>query len=195
MGRLHPRNSFDDQSKRAVVTPQMPETYYALQYTTITAEVAEPAIFFTKLTLLLLYFRLFSVKKDMKYCILAAMVVLFVAYTTLMFAYIFLHGLIVNDVNDTVGALNFASDIFIICLPITAVSRLQLATRKRVGIMLIFLTGLLCATSPTLGPATVLISVNSAVIMSLLGLIFRVQFRGSPTSDETWNLIPVFIVK
>ena len=134
MGRLHPRNSFDAQSKRAVVTPQLPEAYYALQYIKITAEVAEPTIFFTKLTLLLLYLRLFSVKKDMKYCILAGMVVLFVAYTTLMFAYIFLDVLALNGVNDTVGALNFASDIYIICLPITAVSRLQLATRKRVGI-------------------------------------------------------------
>lgn len=174
------------------MTPQLPEAYYALQYTKITAEVAEPAIFFTKLTFLLLYLRLFSVKKDMKYCILAGMVVLFVAYTTLMFAYIFLKG---QAVNDAVGALNLASDIYIICLPITAVSRLQLATRKRVGIMLIFLTGLLCATSPTLGPATLLINVNSAIIMSLLGLIFRVQFSYTTTLDTTWDLIPVFIVK
>ena len=195
MGRFHPGISCGDKSKRRTVTPQLPEAYCTLQYIRRAAIVAQPTFFFTRMTLLLLYFRLFSVKHDMKHFILAGMVFCFVSYTALMFAYIFLDPVQEIIVNDTVGALNFASDIYIICLPITAVSRLQLPTRKWVGIMLIFLTGLLCAVSPKLGQAIVLINVNSAIVMSLIGLIYRVQFRVSPTVDTTWDLIPLFIVK
>ncbi len=95
------------------MTPQLPEGYYTLQYTTIAAIAAEPAMFFTKLTLLLLHFRLFSVEHVMRHFILAGMVFCFVSYSTLMFAYIFLDPMAENIVNDAVGALNFASDIYI----------------------------------------------------------------------------------
>lgn len=68
-----------------------------------------------------------------------------------MLGYIFLDEKGSFIVNEVVGATNLASDIYIICLPITAILRLQLPKRKRVGIMLIFLTGLLYAFSPKLG--------------------------------------------
>ena len=87
----------------------------------------------------------------MKNFILAGMVFCFVSYTILMFAYIFLGLEAELFVDDMVGALNLASDIYILCLPVTAVSGLQLPSRKKVGIILIFLTGLFCATSPKLG--------------------------------------------
>lgn len=61
----------------------------------------------------------------------------------MMFLYIFMPYQDQLYVSETVGAFNVVSDIYLLCLPIAAVSRLQLPTRKKVGIISVFLTGLL----------------------------------------------------
>ena len=61
--------------------------------------------------------------------------------TAIYILYIFWHNEQLHYVNDAVGAINLLTDIYLLCLPIAAVSKLQLPTRKRIGIIAIFLTG------------------------------------------------------
>lgn len=76
--------------------------------------------------------------------ILAGISFCVVFYTLMMFLFIFLKSNTkLLHVNYTVGAVNVISDLYILAIPIYAVSMLQLATRKKVGIMAIFLTGIL----------------------------------------------------
>lgn len=78
-----------------------------------------------------------------RYAIIAGMAFCFTAYTIMMFLYIFLEISKELYVNEAVGAINLITDIYILCLPIAAVSKLQLPTRKKIGVMMIFFTGLL----------------------------------------------------
>lgn len=75
--------------------------------------------------------------------ILAGIVFCFVAYTTAMFCYIFIDPIRLLKVSNAIGAFNVFSDIYILCLPIMAVSNLQLPTRKKIGVIMIFLSGIL----------------------------------------------------
>ncbi|MCJ1454230.1 hypothetical protein MMC28_004582 [Mycoblastus sanguinarius] len=148
-----------------------------LRYAAIATVIVQPTIYFTKLSLLLLYYRLFSPNRRIKHWILFGIVFCSVAYTlmtAIYILYIFWHNEQLHYVNDAVGAINLLTDIYLLCLPIAAVSKLQLPTRKRIGIIAIFLTG------------------NLACIMSTLGLIYRIQFHNG--GDETWDMTPVFIV-
>ena len=62
-----------------------------------------------------------------------------------MLCYIFLDLLLFPKVNDALGAFNVVSDIYILFLPIVIVSRLQLPRAKKIGVVLIFLSGTLWA--------------------------------------------------
>lgn len=44
-------------------------------------------------------------------------------------------------INYILGVKNVGSDIFILFIPVLAVSKLQLATGKKIGVIAIFLTG------------------------------------------------------
>jgi hypothetical protein len=66
----------------------------------------------------------------------------FVFYSTTMVLFCFLQGhrfAIMS--NYILGVKNVGSDIFILFIPVLAVSKLQLATGKKIGVMAIFLTG------------------------------------------------------
>lgn len=120
---------------RLIDLPRLQKYNIAINY------VDTPAYFFTKLSLLLLYFRLFSPAKLFKYLILAGIATCFLAYTTCMLSYIFLDPLLLLKVNYATGAFNVFSDLYILFLPIVAVSQLQLPKAKKLGVMLIFLSG------------------------------------------------------
>ena len=118
-----------------------------------------PAILMAKLSLLLLYLRVFHVNVRMRYCIYLTMGFLIMFYTATLIAYAVLSIpkpgqtqlaaiLSVNTAKDiplgiTQGAVNVASDSFIFCLPIPVLWKLQLPRRKKVGVLAIFMTGLL----------------------------------------------------
>jgi hypothetical protein len=42
-----------------------------------------------------------------------------------------------------VGALNLSSDIYILCVPIMAASKLQMSRKRKIGLLLVFMTGIL----------------------------------------------------
>ena len=102
-----------------------------------------------KLSLLLLYLRIFAPDKVTRYLIYIGMGFCIVCYTALMFITIFSSVLVLIDANKTLGVVNLTSDIYILCVPVAAVSKLQLSMRKKIGVMLVFMTGIMyVASSP-----------------------------------------------
>ena len=100
-----------------------------------------------KLSLLLLYLRIFAPDKVTRYLIYVGMTFCFLAYTVLMFLNIFSDVETVIDTNKALGAVNLFSDIYILCVPTTAISKLQLSVRKKIGVMLVFMTGIMYVVS------------------------------------------------
>ena len=94
-----------------------------------------------KLSLLLLYLRIFAPDRVTRYLIYFGIAGCFITYTILMFLPIFASVLVVITGNKAIGAMNFASDVYILCVPIAAILKLQLSTRKKIGILLVFMTG------------------------------------------------------
>jgi len=102
-----------------------------------------PTILLIKLSLLLLYLRIFGPDKVTRYLIYLGITVCSLAYTIIMFLSIFASVETAINGSKTVGAVNLSSDIYILCVPIMAASKLQMSTKKRVGLFLVFLTGIL----------------------------------------------------
>jgi hypothetical protein len=112
-----------------------------------------------KLSLLLLYLQIFRSNLKLRYCIYISMVFLTLFYAGMLIAYAVLSIpkpgqsqlaslLSVNTAKDiplgiTQGAVNIASDFYILCLPMPVVWKLQLPQRKKIGVLSIFMTGLL----------------------------------------------------
>ena len=100
-----------------------------------------------KMSLLLLYLRIFAPDKATRYLIYIGMAICIVAYTTLMFLSIFANVTTVIAANKTLGVVNFSSDVYILCVPIAAVAKLQLSFKKKVGVMFIFMAGIMYVVS------------------------------------------------
>ena len=135
--RFHPGDEGPKQHSYTMISA------YLAKLGLVGAIVQEPTIFFTKISLLLLYCCLFSPDKWTKIAIFVGAAVIFSAYTLMMFLYIFLPYQDQLLVIEAVGAFNVVSDVYLLCLPIAVVSRLQLPWRKKLGVSAIFLTGLL----------------------------------------------------
>ena len=114
------------------------------QYAEPSAIVTAPAIYFTKLTLLLLYLRLFKPNHAVYLGIWIGIVSTTIFYTIAMFLYIFIkdNGLL-TKITYAVAIFGVISDVYILCLPILAVSRLYLERAKKWRLAAVFLTGLL----------------------------------------------------
>lgn len=113
------------------------------QYTKMSTVMAMLSILAVKLSLLLLYFHLFSPNKVTKYLILFGIAFCLVVAFGGLLATSLVHGKGGSYSLDTVSALNVFGDLYILCIPIAAVSKLNLPPKKKLGIILIFLTGLL----------------------------------------------------
>ncbi|KAL9590111.1 MAG: hypothetical protein Q9203_001092 [Teloschistes exilis] len=143
-----------------------------------------PTMFFTKLTLFILYYRLFSPSKTMRYLIFFGIGFNFLFYTI----YTFLYSLMCPNVSkraQTCGprlkamgvatsAINVVSDFYILLIPLAAISNLQLPPKKKWGLMGIFFTGFL------------------ACLCSIISLHYRVVLDKS--TDDIWNVAPVMVI-
>lgn len=128
----------------------------------IAEELYGPAFFFIKSSILLLYLRIFSPQRFM--CILIYAGIVMVLLTNLVMTIIlpvfcaprknedwvsgFLSDRCESHTNKTFIAsatLNFATDIYILIIPLPLVWKLHLSTNKRIGLILIFATGILYA--------------------------------------------------
>ena len=99
-----------------------------------------------------------------------------------------------KPVNLVGGIVNVCSDLFILLLPMLAIWSLQLPVRKKIGITTIFLTGFMRVTPPPFDfERLILTYLDRACISSCLGLAYRLRLN--ETSDNTWNSLPLYIVK
>jgi hypothetical protein len=86
------------------------------------------------------------------------------------------------------GAIGIAADIFILCLPIPMLRKLNLPTRKKYSLGIVFLVGILYVSRDERLSLMWLTRV-SAVIVSVISMYYRIQiFSGV---DNTWNTPPV----
>lgn len=89
------------------------------------------------------------------------------------------------------AAVGLCIDLYILVLPIIAVSQLQLTTQRKIGVILVFLTGIMYdrrAPSPQVRHA----QCDRACLSSALSIYYR-HVLGQST-DVIWNLMPVFTV-
>ena len=103
----------------------------------------QPVILLIKFTILWLYYRLFKPHAATRYAIWAGMIAVIIIYTTWFFAFMFMNELsaVINYLFWAQAILNVITDLYLLGLPIYAVSRLQLRRRKKLGVIAVFLTG------------------------------------------------------
>ena len=129
---------------RSVSQKKNPDRYLTRtpQYGRYNSIILPPTMLCLKMSLLLLYFGVFGPDKVARYLIYIGMAICIVAYTALMFLDIFSNVTTVIAANKSLGVVNFTSDVYILCVPIAAISKLQLSLKKRIGVMFIFMAGI-----------------------------------------------------
>ncbi|KAL8967267.1 MAG: hypothetical protein Q9197_005523 [Variospora fuerteventurae] len=165
-----------------------------------------PIAFCAKLSLFLLYYRLFARHWWIRYLVYFGIGSVAAMYTagTIVYGYLCLPrpgqswieaGLSARCHDQFImisyvrGPFNLLSDLYLLLLPLPAVWQLHLPLRKKLGIAGIFLTGSLYAFNYDRLHDKMLTYLHSACIASIFGLYFRVLLYRSP--DLTWNLAPV----
>ncbi|KAF6226143.1 hypothetical protein HO133_009009 [Letharia lupina] len=116
----------------------------------------QPTTFLIKLSIMLLYFRIFAVNQTMRYWILGGIGLQVVVYTATTACAIALESVCtaesagtnsfcVNQYKNTVfqAVFSFTTDLYVLVLPIKSVLNLQLSPRRRIGVMILFGTGLI----------------------------------------------------
>ncbi|KAL8929892.1 MAG: hypothetical protein Q9208_001036 [Pyrenodesmia sp. 3 TL-2023] len=140
-----------------------------------------PTMFFTKLSLLLLFYRIFSPDRVTKYLVNFGILFIFVLYTTfLLLTFLLCQSVLVQSCASewtlfvlTTSGLNILNDVYLLMIPLAAIARLQMPSRQKLGVSAIFLTGLLACSS------------------GALALYYRIQLLH--TRDITWNFTPIAI--
>lgn len=110
----------------------------------VLAIIYEPTTYLTKLSLLLVYHRLFSIHRTTRYLIYLGIAANTIFYFIMMLLFVFLKTVAAGRILSIVlGGVNVLSDFYIFCIPISAVSRLQMPLRRKIGVMTVFFTGFL----------------------------------------------------
>ncbi|KAI1738012.1 hypothetical protein F4680DRAFT_426821 [Xylaria scruposa] len=141
----------------------------------VLADITELSIGFTKLALLLFYYRLFWPNKYTRIGVFIGIAFVVVVYGTLFFLFVFLDVMKTTDTNKTIAVVNVLSDFYILVLPITAVLQLHLSRQKRLGLVALFSTGF------------------SVCVLSIVGVVYRFRFAIDGT-DFTWGLFDVILI-
>ena len=118
-----------------------------------------PTMLMAKMSLLLLYYQIFSPNLRFRYCVHVSMGVFFLFYCGMFIAFIILmipppgQSLLVTFRSlDTAKGISLsvaqsvagvAIDFFIFCLPIPVIWKLQLPLGKKIGVSAVFMIGLL----------------------------------------------------
>ena len=167
-----------------------------------------PLILIVKISLFLFYHRIFSRLRTTRYLIYFGIGFNTVFYATSFSLIMYFcgpgpgHNLIqsFDDHNCVVDArtlgtvqasFNTASDIYLLCIPMPVISRLQLSREKKIGVIAIFMTGSLLVTFPTAKGWGNADYSPRAVVCSILNLYYRVL--DGRTLDFTWAIVPVYI--
>lgn len=161
---------------------------------------------FTKVTFFIMYFAIFGQWRWMRICALVGGFVTAAFYGALsvsLFAVITpsRHETWSSHQHSTGLRLNFATslplscfglaiDLHILVLPIVGVSKLLMPTRRKVGIIVIFMSAILFD-SPTPLTYFIRLTPERACLSSLLSIVYRKKLH--QTKDVLWVLTPVMI--
>ncbi|ATZ54650.1 hypothetical protein BCIN_11g00050 [Botrytis cinerea B05.10] len=143
-----------------------------------------------KLTIWLTYIEIFTSMRWVRVCCYVGAAITSIWYFPVVIATLvwttpprgknFVYSLISDGIFTTqkltipIAAVGLAIDVFLFAIPLLAVSKLHMATKKKLGVALIFATGAL------------------AIVASILSIIYRVRLN--EVLDNTWALVPVFIL-
>ncbi|KAF7886491.1 uncharacterized protein EAF01_011169 [Botrytis porri] len=143
-----------------------------------------------KLTIWLTYIEIFTSMRWVRICCYIGAAITSLWYFPVVIATLvwttpprgenFVYSLISDGIFTTrkltipIAAVGLALDVFLFIIPLLAVSKLHMATKKKLGVALIFATGAL------------------AIVASILSIIYRVRLN--QVLDNTWALVPVFIL-
>ncbi|MCJ1430187.1 hypothetical protein MMC29_008103 [Sticta canariensis] len=144
--------------------------------------ISGPMMFFAKSSLFLLYYRLFTTRKFIRHAIVFGIAFSFIIYFSNMTIVGVLCAPQVGHHWDwmtvvkcsrspvfgfALGIQNLALDIYLVILPIPVILSLQLSAKKKIGVLAIFMVGLL------------------ALVASIVSLIYRTKlWQGT---DPSWN--------
>ncbi|KAI4087742.1 MAG: hypothetical protein LQ348_001257 [Seirophora lacunosa] len=144
-----------------------------------------PTIFFTKLCLFILYYRLFNPSRTMRYLIYFGVAFNIVFYLIYTFFYIFFCTSMTVMATAKCGqdlklfslittVINILDDFYILLIPMSAISTLQLPTARKIGLLAVFFTGFL------------------ACCCSIISLPYRVILFHE--TDDVWNAVPAIVL-
>lgn len=110
-----------------------------------------PTMFFTKLSLLLLYYRLFAPDRTAKYLAFFGIFYCFILYTSyLLLTFLLCQSQIVSTCKHQwnlflliTSGLNVLGDFYLLLVPLVAVAKLRIPFRQKLGVCAVFFTGLL----------------------------------------------------
>ncbi|KAL8885001.1 MAG: hypothetical protein Q9215_007074 [Flavoplaca cf. flavocitrina] len=151
--------------------------------------VYPPGVYFTKAAILVLYLRIFSVKRVMRALIYVGLIVLFLVYATFIpLTVVFCtprNGgawdlVLLQKCQQTTGiaavvqaVFGLLSDIYILVLPLPIIWNLNLKPKKKIGLAVVFM------------------SAGLVIIATALGLYYKVQ--NFQAADPTWDAALAYI--
>ena len=159
---------------------------------------------FTKVTFFLMYLNIFRPLRWMRICAYIGAVLTSSFYLGMFLAQLILrtprhgetwfsHTQATNVTQSSLAlsvpqsVVGLVIDLYILVLPVFAVSQLQLPRRRKIGISLVFMTGSLLENSTQ--RRTIWLTICRACVSSLLSIYYRNILNHSP--DMTWELMPV----
>ena len=92
-----------------------------------------------------------------------------------------------------VAAVGLGIDVYLLILPIMGVMHLQLPTRRKIGVVLIFMTGIACGQIIPLSTVISLTTYDRACVSSALSVYYKALLNKN--ADITWNLLSVNILR
>ena len=123
------------------------------------------SIFCVKLTISLLYLRLFGMQKAFRYSVYGGIMFFFLFYTAYMGIQFGTEILCVNTESIRIslcrknpiltlmsGVVNVVTDWYLLILPIPSLMLLKLRRRRKLGLLLIFMSGLMQVPTPLYSP-------------------------------------------
>lgn len=163
-----------------------------------------------KLSLFLLYFRIFSRNTRIKFALYFGIVTITIFYTINfgLFLYFcnsksgqnlrsgFNSAHYLSDARTAVmvqACFGIGSDVYLLCIPIFIISKLQLSTKKKIGCLAIFMTGSLLVNTSDWNKIIRTDWFFSAVICGILNLHYRIIEK--LTSDVAWKTPAVDITR
>lgn len=140
-----------------------------------------PTMFFTKLSLLLLYYRIFAPDRVTKYLVFFGIFYCFILYTSfLLLTFLLCQSLLTLSCQHqwdmfllTTSGLNVASDAYLLIIPLAAVAKLHMPTKQKLEVSAVFFAGML------------------ACLSGVLALYYRIQLLY--VQDLTWHFTPLLV--